>query len=340
MSETLDMNAEPDGIAGSGRTLTKPGIHSYNRRRRTSFQSKMPGTRKRVPWLRLFFLLIGLAGLGYYGYTTADEYVYQKYQNWAFDQQIAGRHVTFRDWVMSSTPLGRWAGYVPPSVPVATVETPVKPNSPTVPRPPHGSLIGRVAIPRLNLSAVVREGVDEETLRRAVGHVPSTQLAGTEGNFAIAAHRDTLFRALKDIKIGDRVAFEAPGATYDYRVISTQIVKPSDVSVLKPQGDQKLLTMITCYPFYYVGSAPKRFIVTARLDTATPVARTADQAIPAIANSPPVDSAQRHQSKHPRQTASELRHHRSSSHARTRTAQQKKNSKRRFWHKVNPFRKL
>ena len=130
-------------------------------------------------------------------------------------------------------------------------------------------MIGRVVIPRLGLRSVVREGADENTLRRAVGHVPSTQMAGNVGNFAIAAHRDTLFRSLKDIKLGDRVSFESPQGTFDYRVISTKIVKPSDVSVLKPQGNEKLLTMITCYPFYYVGSAPKRFIVTAQLDSSS-----------------------------------------------------------------------
>jgi sortase A len=125
--------------------------------------------------------------------------------------------------------------------------------------------MGRVEIPRLNLSAIVRQGVQQSTLSHAVGHVPSTQGPGAVGNFAIAAHRDTLFRALKDIKAGDTVTFQSTGGTFDYQVISTEIVKPTDVSVLRPDGSQKLLTMITCYPFYYVGSAPQRFIVTARL---------------------------------------------------------------------------
>ena len=107
--------------------------------------------------------------------------------------------------------------------------------------------------------------MEQQTLSSAVGHVPSTQAPGAIGNFAIAAHRDTLFRALKDIRIGDTVEFQAPDRTFDYQVVSTQIVRPTDVSVLRPQGNQRLLTMITCYPFYFVGSAPKRFIVTARL---------------------------------------------------------------------------
>jgi sortase A len=130
--------------------------------------------------------------------------------------------------------------------------------------PVQGSVLGRVEISRLNLSAIVREGVDDATLSRAVGHLPSTALPGETGNFAIAAHRDTLFRALKDIQKDDQVSFESESGTYTYKVVSTKIVKPSDVSVLGPQGDAKLLTMITCYPFYYVGSAPNRFVVQAK----------------------------------------------------------------------------
>jgi sortase A len=169
---------------------------------------------------------------------------------------------------MEITPLGNWLGYhIPPAKSLAqTQHLPATAPSAAPPSLPEGALIGRVEIPRLHLSAMVRQGVDQRTLATAVGHVPSTQAPGDIGNFAIAAHRDTLFRALKDIKIGDTVNFQSPDHTYAYRVISTQIVKPSDVSVLRPQGNQRLLTMITCYPFYYVGSAPKRFIVTAKLD--------------------------------------------------------------------------
>jgi sortase A len=130
-------------------------------------------------------------------------------------------------------------------------------------------MLGRVTISRLNMSAVVLEGVDSDTLRRSAGHVPSTALPGEVGNFSIAAHRDTLFRPLKDIRVGDEVQFATPQKNLLFRVVSTKIVKPTDVSILDPQGDSKLLTMITCYPFYYIGSAPQRFIVTARLEPQT-----------------------------------------------------------------------
>jgi sortase A len=216
--------------------------------------------------LRAIFYLIGFAAIGYYGYTLAEQYVYERYENWAFDQEMTGRRVTPQDWVMTVTPLGAWTGY---SLPAARQTTaPPAPETPAMKRNvPIGAVLGRVDIPRLHLSAMVRQGADEETLKTAVGHVPSTQFAGEVGNFAIAAHRDTLFRALKDIRIGDTATFQSTEGSYEYQVVSTQIVKPTDVSVLRPQGDRKLLTMITCYPFYFVGSAPKRFIVTARLST-------------------------------------------------------------------------
>jgi sortase A len=254
-------------------TLTKPGLHSYNIHRKTMDTRSAGGGP--LHWLRLFFLTVGLCALGYYGFTLGNQYLYQVYENWAFDQKIGGRRATFTDWVMQQTPLGSWTGYVPPSPGTSGLHNPepangnnppidsLKPAAP--PAIPEGTILGRVDIPRLGLSSIVRQGVSEATLSQSVGHVPSTQGAGTIGNFAIAAHRDTLFRALKDIKTGDSVIFKAPEGTFQYQVVGTQIVKPSDVSVLEPQGSEKLLTMITCYPFYFVGSAPKRFIVTARL---------------------------------------------------------------------------
>jgi sortase A len=254
--------------------FTRPGLHSFNIERKRN-----AGARRRSQkssFLRLLFLLAGLCGLGYYGYTLVNEYVYQAYQNWAFDEEIAGHHVTYRDWVMQKTPLGAWTGYsAPPAVKsLSARNTPKGAETPAAPPAlAEGALLGRVEIPRLNLSAIVRQGVEQSTLSRAVGHVPSTQGPGAVGNFAIAAHRDTLFRGLKDIKAGDTVTFQSADGQFDYQVISTKIVKPSDVSVLRPDGSQKLLTMITCYPFYYVGSAPKRFIVTARLLRESPPGR-------------------------------------------------------------------
>src|SRR5882757_3884678 len=112
----------------------------------------------------------------------------------------------------------------------------VQKPSPGLPTLVEGALLGRVEISRLGVSAIVREGVGAQTLSTAVGHIPSTSLPGQDGNFAIAAHRDTLFRALKDIRADDLVTFQSAGGSYTYRVVATKIVKPSDVSVLRADG--------------------------------------------------------------------------------------------------------
>jgi len=272
---------------------SEPGRHSHNQRRRGG-----PGSRRFVLKAALALLIVlGLAGVGYYAYTLADQYVYQAYENWAFDQQIAGRSgVTFADYVRGRTPFGFVMGKEAARAPNPVVQKP----SPGLPTLVEGALLGRVEISRLGVSAIVREGVGAQTLSTAVGHIPSTSLPGQDGNFAIAAHRDTLFRALKDIRTDDLVTFQSAGGSYTYRVAATKIVKPSDVSVLRadggglipakagPPGADKLLTMITCYPFYYVGSAPKRFIVEARLveTDASATASTSTVEVPLPAEKP------------------------------------------------------
>ena len=258
-------------------TFTQPGLHAYATGRIA--KKKLPALNRGLLTLRSVLFLLGLCGVGFYAYTLANVHVYQAYQNWAFDQQIAGKRVNFADYLREQTPLGWAMGPAVDRGPVAATSSAAENRPPYRIAPLHGALLGRVAIERLNLAAIVREGADADTLSRAVGHVPSTALAGDDGNFAIAAHRDTLFRALKDIRLGDLVTFESPTRTYTYQVFSTRIVKPSNVTVLRPDGglrfaayapgqrirQPKLLTMITCYPFYFVGSAPKRFVVQAKL---------------------------------------------------------------------------
>jgi sortase A len=242
----------------------KPGLHSHNSTRRVD---RHPSRYRVVRFVRTALFLLGLCGIAYYGYTLSDEYIYQAYENWAFDQKITGRQVTFTDYVREQTPFGFLTAGLPSTPRLVTTGStqPGNVQPATISRPIKGSVLGRVQITRLNLSAIVREGVDKETLSRAVGHLPYTALPGQIGNFAIAAHRDTLFRALKDIQEDDRITFQSRSGTYTYEVTSTKIVKPSDLSVVQPQGTTKLLTMITCYPFYYIGSAPKRFTVQAKL---------------------------------------------------------------------------
>ncbi len=131
------------------------------------------------------------------------------------------------------------------------------------PPPEEGELLGRIEIPRLGVSAVVLEGVGKQTLRRAAGHIPATALPSEEqGNVGIAAHRDGFFRGLKDIRKNDTIELATLDGTRRYRVEWTKIVEPTETSVLAPTGEPAL-TLVTCYPFYYVGAAPKRFIVRA-----------------------------------------------------------------------------
>ncbi|RPI55362.1 MAG: class D sortase [Acidobacteria bacterium] len=128
-----------------------------------------------------------------------------------------------------------------------------------------GELIGRVDIPRLKLSAAVAEGDDKKTLSRAVGHLPDTPLPWQRrGNVALAAHRDGLFRPLERIRLNDELRITTPHGDYHYRVRTTQIVDPDDVWVLAPTPTPTI-TLITCYPFSFVGRAPRRFIVQAEM---------------------------------------------------------------------------
>ncbi len=126
------------------------------------------------------------------------------------------------------------------------------------------SLVGRIDVPRLKLSVLAREGIDGKTLRVAAGHIPGTALPGDAGNAGFAAHRDTFFRPLKSVREGDTVVVTTPRGVYRYAVTDTRIVEPQDVSVLDPTTDA-ILTLVTCYPFEYIGNAPQRFIVRAAL---------------------------------------------------------------------------
>jgi sortase A len=126
--------------------------------------------------------------------------------------------------------------------------------------PPHGELVGRVSIPRLGISTVIFEGTDEPVLNQGVGHLTGSALPGLAGNVVLAGHRDSFFRPLRNIRAGDMVEVTTAGGSRSYLVQTTEIITPDKVSVLEPTK-APTLTLVTCYPFYYVGHAPKRFIV-------------------------------------------------------------------------------
>jgi sortase A len=133
---------------------------------------------------------------------------------------------------------------------------------------PIGSLadsrevMGRLAIPRLGFSVIVLEGTDQQTLRLAPGHIENTAQPGDSSNVAIAGHRDTHFRALENIRKGDEISIATSTGDFKYVVQWTRVVGPEDVYVVQPSSVPEL-TLVTCYPFHYIGSAPKRFIVRA-----------------------------------------------------------------------------
>jgi len=171
-------------------------------------------------------LACALLAFGYCGFVLVQSRIFQHQQNQELDRLIRSRAV------------------------------------PAVHRLPRGSLVGRIEVQRLGLSVAVVEGSDEATLAKAAGHIEGTSLPGEDGNVGIAAHRDTFFRPLRNIRENDIIRVTTPNGSYRYRVISMGVVTPETVSVLKSDGGQ-VLTLVTCYPFTFIGSAPDRFIVRA-----------------------------------------------------------------------------
>jgi sortase A len=228
--------------------------------------------RSKLGWLEYLFLLAGLAAVDYTIWINVNSQVYQVYDEWKFERTLRGESTSIAKFIVDESGLRRVAGLGAPQVksPVADREKWKLPgNPPSSHRRNRDELIGRLEIPRLNMRAIVREGDDDGTLRHAVGHIPSTAWPGDLGNVALAAHRDTFFRPLRNIRKNDRIIVSTLEGTYEYEVQSTRIVAPTDVSVLRASAPKEL-TLVTCYPFYYVGSAPRRFVVHATQVGATP----------------------------------------------------------------------
>jgi sortase A len=132
----------------------------------------------------------------------------------------------------------------------------------TTPPVREGDVLGRIDIPRIGVSVAVLQGTTWRTLRLGVGHIKGTALPGEPGNIGIAGHRDTYFRALKDIRKDDEIQLKTSAGIVRYEVDWIQITSPRNVNVLAPTTESSL-TLVTCYPFYYIGAAPERFIVHA-----------------------------------------------------------------------------
>ena len=181
-------------------------------------------TRSLLHWASFAFVLVGVMAVSYAGYTVLYSQAYQ-----AIELRKLERN----------PPLAE----------------------------PHllnlGDVIGEIQIPRLGVKAVIVQGDAPELLDRAVGHIPQTALPGEWGNVALAGHRDRLFRPIRQVHQGDTILLETAIGSFTYQVESTFVVPSSEVGVLRSSSTNEL-TLITCFPFDYIGRAPKRFIVRGR----------------------------------------------------------------------------
>ena len=125
-------------------------------------------------------------------------------------------------------------------------------------------MLGQIEIKEIGLAVMILEGADNRSLRRGVGHIPDTALPGQPGNVGIAGHRDTFFRSLRKIAKSDEITLKTLNGSFRYLVDFSEVVEPDEMEVLDPSSDS-ILTLVTCYPFSYVGPAPKRLIVRAHL---------------------------------------------------------------------------
>jgi len=172
------------------------------------------------------FLALGILSLGYVGYVVVEAHAYQASEQSRFESAIQ---------IQKEAP--------PPLI--------------------DGGVIGEIQVPRLNLKAIVVQGDSHAILQHAVGHIPDTSLPGQSGNVALAGHRDTFFRPLRHIRVGDTIHLKTLDRDFSYLVESTAVVPATAVEVLSAKNG-RTLTLITCFPFDYIGAAPNRFVVRAR----------------------------------------------------------------------------
>lgn len=196
--------------------------------------------RRILTWTQRALFSCGVLMLGYCGVVLADTWMFQARERRQLDLLLVGR-----------------------------IASPASPQA--LPPAAAGGLVGRIEIARLGVSVMVVEGTGTAALRHAAGHISGTSLPGRPGNIGISAHRDTFFRPLRNARQNDIITLTTLLGEYRYRVVSTRIVSPSGVEVLEP-SETEVLTLVTCYPFYFVGPAPSRFIVRAERVAAPDIA--------------------------------------------------------------------
>jgi sortase A len=182
-------------------------------------------------WSQRLFFMTGILALGYVGFTLVDARLYQVSAKRSLENQIQ----------------------------VGKERTQTQPK----PAVKKGDVLARMNIPRLGISVAVLQGTTSRILRLGAGHIEGTPLPGETGNSGIAGHRDTFFRQLKDIRKDDEIQLQTATGLFRYDVEWAKVVEPDDTKVLEPSTTENTLTLVTCYPFYFVGPSPKRFVVRA-----------------------------------------------------------------------------
>jgi sortase A len=212
-----------------------------------------------VRWIERLLLAGGIACLLFAGAAALHGRIGQAYASWSFDRAVEGRPASAADFIadelfskVDENTRKEWSAQRIRAFEDAETAAGGKP------------LLGRLEIPSLDLAVMVLDGTDEVTLNRAVGRIEGTARPGEVGNLGIAGHRDGWFRALKRVTPGDEILLRTLDGRYRYRVEEIEIVAPSETQVLAPTEDARL-TLVTCYPFYWLGNAPQRYIVKAQL---------------------------------------------------------------------------
>jgi len=198
----------------------------------TTEREMLPTRRPRfVCWSQRLLVITGALALGYVGFTLLDARLFQASAKRSLETQIQREEERHEPQAKSG------------------VKT--------------GDVLGRIDIPRLGISVAVLQGTSSRMLRLGAGHIEGTALPGETGNSGIAGHRDTFFRELKDIRLNDEIQIQTATGLFRYQVDWMRVVEPSDTTVLEPSSKESTVTLVTCYPFYFVGAAPKRFVVRA-----------------------------------------------------------------------------
>lgn len=217
--------------------------------------------------------LVGCLALGYYAYDILDARFFQDDQSRKFDKALRNAHDTAVAELSAEAAAdlnSRARNAKTPAIPDFSEST--AGDAPSQNAAIQNMPLGRIEINSIGLTAMIQEGTGAQTLQRGVGHITGTASLGASGNIGLAAHRDTFFRKLRNIHEGDEITLTTLAGSYNYRVELISIVEPDNSAVLRDMGGN-ILTLVTCYPFGYIGPAPKRFIVRAKQQASTAARR-------------------------------------------------------------------